>query len=159
MRKGRIITAVAMLATTLALAVTAGASAQTASTYRVAGIEIRATPATFVGSLVGQAGVWRAVVEHATLDSTPGGTTTITGGSFTIKLLGRPALGGSISSGELTAGPISGGLLCVQKFSLNGTGTLDDGSFDGALVHYGVRSGGGCNAFAASFTGSVTIGS
>lgn len=156
MRRSRILSAIAGLAVTLTLAITASASAGT-TTYRVAGIEIRETPATFVGSLVGQIGLWQAVVDHAALDSAPGHTTAITGGSFTIKPLG-PTVSGTITGGTLTAGSVSGGLFCVQKFTLGGSGTLTGGgAFDGVLVHYGVRRGTGCDAFAASFSGSVTI--
>ena len=132
----------------------ASASAQT--TYSLTGVEVNASPATFVGVLVGQPGTWRAVVEHGPLNGAPGGVTVITGGAFSISPLGAQTTIGNITSGQLRAGPVLGGFFCTQSFAA--TGSLTNGSFNGVLRHYGVRGGTSCNAFFATFTGSSAIG-
>jgi hypothetical protein len=131
----------------------ANAAAQT--TYDLAGVEVNANPATFVGVLVGQPGTWQAVVQHGTLNKTPGGTTLITGGSFSVSPFGGSAVTGTITSGQLQAGPVVGSFLCTQRFAVGGV--LTNGSFGGVLTHLGIRSGTSCNAFFATFTGSATI--
>ena len=131
------------------------ASAAAQTTYSLAGVEINANPATFVGVLVGQPGTWQAVVQHGTLDKTPGGITPITGGAFSISPLGGSTVTGAITSGQLQAGPVVGSFLCTQRFAVGGS--LTNGSFGGVLTHLGTRSGTSCNAFFATYTGSATI--
>jgi hypothetical protein len=131
----------------------ATAAAQT--TYNLAGVEVNANPATFVGVLVGQPGTWQAVVQHGTLNKTPGGITPITGGAFSITPLGASTITGTITSGQLQAGPVVGSFVCTQSFTVGGV--LTNGSFAGVLTHLGIRSATSCNAFFATFTGSATI--
>jgi hypothetical protein len=131
-----------------------GAAAQT--TYNLTGVEVNANPATFIGVLVGQPGTWQAVVQHGPLNSTPGGITAITGGAFSISPFGSSTITGNVTSGQLQAGPVLGSLFCTQSFAA--TGSLTNGSFGGVLKHYGVRSGAGCSAFFATFSGSSTMG-
>ena len=139
------------------LAVPAIASAS--STYTLTGIEVNPSPATFVGSLVGQLGTWQAVVLHNSLSYT--GTTTITGGSFTITtfLPAGQATGVIDNGGTIVAGPVSApnGFSCSQTFALSGTLNGGTGSYTGVLTHYGILFGGRCNALAASFHGQTTI--
>ena len=130
-------------------------SATAQTTYNLKGVEVNANPATFVGVLVSQPGTWQAVVLHGTLNTTPGGITAITGGAFSISPLGGSAITGNITSGQLHAGPVVGGFLCMQSFAVGGV--LTNGSFGGVLAHFGIRSGASCNAFFATFTGSATI--
>ena len=137
------------------LAVPATASAST--TYTLSGIEVNPSPATFVGSLVGRPGTWKAIVQHDPLSYT--GTTTIRGGSFTITtfLPFLQATGAIDDGGTIVAGPVSGGFACSQTFSLTGTLNAQTGSFAGTLTHYGFLFGGRCNAVSASFTGVATL--
>jgi hypothetical protein len=134
------------------------AIAAASSTYTLAGIEVSANPATFVGSVTNQFGTWTATVFHAPLNYT--GTTTITSGSFTITtFLPAGKATGTIDGGTITAGPANplDGLGCTQTFTLDGTLNGGAGSYSGLLTHYGLLSGGRCNAFAASFRGQATI--
>ena len=137
----------------VSLLLPASAAAQTI--YNLTGFETNANPATFVGVLGGQPGTWQAVVQHGTLNKTPGGTTSITGGAFSISPLGVPTVTGIITSGQLQAGPVVGSFFCTQGFTLGGF--LTSGSFSGVLTHFGIRTGTSCNAFFATFTGSATI--
>jgi hypothetical protein len=154
-------TRVRFLAALLVLAgalVALPAAAAASTTYTLAGIEIDASPATFVGSLVGQPGVWKAVVQHDALSYT--GTTAITGGTFTITTLGPFAQTvGTVDGGTIVAGPVSAphGFACTQTFTLSGSLDGGTGGFGGMLTHYGYLSGGRCNAIAASFAGQATL--
>jgi hypothetical protein len=134
------------------------AVAAASTTYTLAGVEVNPSPATFVGALVGQAGTWQATVLHNPLNYT--GTTSITGGSFTITTfvpLGQAT--GTIDGGTIVAGPVSspGGFACTQMFQLGGTLNGGTGTYSGVLTHYGFLCGGRCNALAASFRGQATI--
>jgi hypothetical protein len=132
--------------------------AAAATTYSLAGIEVNPSPATFVGTLVGRLGTWQATVLHAPLDYT--GTTTITGGSFTITTFvpAGPATGTIDDGGTITAGPVvSSGFGCTQTFTLAGTLNGGTGGYGGVLTHYGILFGGRCNALSASFRGQATI--
>jgi hypothetical protein len=131
------------------------ASATAQTTYNLKGVEVNANPATFVGVLVGQLGTWQAVVQHGTLNKTPGGITQITGGAFSISPFGASVITGIITSGQLQAGTVVGSLFCTQSFAIGGS--LTNGSFSGVLTHFGIRSGTSCDAFSATFTGSATI--
>lgn len=136
------------------------ATAAASTTYTLTGVEVNASPATFVGSLVGQPGVWQAVVLHDPLNYSTGSTTAITGGSFTITTFVPPGQAtGSIDGGTIVAGPVSSsnGFTCMQTFALGGTLNYGTGSYAGVLTHYGYLSGGRCNALAASFAGRATI--
>ena len=79
------------------------APAAASTTYTLAGVEVNPSPATFVGSLVGQFGTWKATVLHDPLSYT--GTTLITGGAFTITTF-VPAgqVTGTIDGGTIMAG-------------------------------------------------------
>jgi hypothetical protein len=132
------------------------ASATAQTSYNLAGVEVNANPATFVGVLVSQPGTWQAVVQHGTLNKTPGGVTPITGGAFSISPLGASTITGTITSGQLQAGPVVGSFFCTQSFTVV-EGLLTNGSFGGVLTHLGIRSATSCNAFFATFTGSATI--
>jgi hypothetical protein len=131
------------------------ASATAQTTYNLAGIEVNANPATFVGALTGQPGTWQAVVQHGTLNKAAGGITPIAGGAFSISPLGASTITGTITSGQLQAGPAVGSFFCTQSFTVSGL--LTNGSFGGVLTHLGFRSGTSCNAFFATFTGSATL--
>src|SRR5919197_6311358 len=76
--------------------------ANAATTYQLSGIEVQRSPATFVGTLTNQPGIWTATILHAPLNTSPGGTTSITGGSFSITTFSTHT--GEINSGEITAG-------------------------------------------------------
>jgi hypothetical protein len=130
-------------------------SAAAQTTYNLRGVEVNADPATFVGVLVGEPGSWQAVVQHGTLDKTPGAITLMTGGAFSISPFGASTITGTITSGELRAGPVVGSFFCTQSFAVSGL--LTNGSFGGVLTHLGIRSGTSCSAFFATFTGSATV--
>jgi hypothetical protein len=136
----------------------ASGAAQTSYTLR--GVETSANPATFVGLLVGQVGTWQAIIQHQPLNNTPGGTTAITGGVFSISPSGAPTVGGTITSGLLQAGPVVGSFFCTQSFVVSGNlaNATSSGVLGGVLTHFGVRSGPNCNAFFATFAGSAAIG-
>jgi hypothetical protein len=149
-------TLIAIGAAVLALG-TAPANAAT-TTYQLAGVEVQSSPATFVGTLVVQPGTWKATILHAPLNTTLGGTTSITGGSFSITTFSPYAVfGGTIAHGLITAGPVTvfNRWSCRQRFGV--VGSLTAGSFAGVLAHYGFPSGGACVALAASFVGSATL--
>jgi hypothetical protein len=147
---------VALVGVLAALPATAAAS----TAYTLTGVEVNPSPATFVGALVGQPGVWNAVVLHNPLNYSTGSTTAITGGSFTITTFAPPAqVTGSIDGGMIVAGAISSanGFTCTQTFALGGMLNHGTGTYQGVLTHYGFLFGGRCNAFAASFAGRATI--
>jgi hypothetical protein len=151
----RVRTLVALAAVALVLGV---APASAATTYQLVGLEINPSPATFVGTLVDRPGTWRATILHAPLNTTPGGTTAITGGSFSITTFSPYAVvAGAITGGQLTAGPVQvvSPFSCTQRFAV--VGSLTAGSFAGVLMHYGFPSSGKCIAFAATFAGSATL--
>jgi hypothetical protein len=134
------------------------APANAATTYQLVGLEIQSSPATFVGTLVGQPGTWKATILHAPLDTSPGGMTAISGGSFSITTFSPFAVhSGTIANGLITAGPVTvfNPWSCIQRFAV--VGSLTAGSFAGVLTHYGFPSGGTCVAVAASFGGSATL--
>jgi hypothetical protein len=134
------------------------APAAAATTYTLAGVEVNPSPATFVGSLVGQLGAWQAVVLHDPLSYTS--TTAITGGSFTITTF-VPAgqASGTIDGGTIVAGTVvsPNGFTCTQTFALGGTLNGGTGTYAGVLTHYGLLFRGRCNAFSATFRGQATI--
>jgi hypothetical protein len=148
----------AALSTAAAAAWLLPATASASTTYTLTGIEVNPSPATFVGSLVGQLGTWKAVVQHDPLNYT--GTTTITGGSFTITTL-FPAgqATGTVDGGTITAGAVSSpnGFSCTQTLTLGGSLNGGSGSYAGVLTHYGLLFGGRCNALSASFRGQATL--
>ena len=129
------------------------APATASTTYTLVGIEVNPSPATFVGSLVGQFGTWKATVLHNPLSYT--GTTLITGGAFTVTTF-VPA--GQVT-GTIVAGPVTSpnGFGCTQTFALGGTLNGSTGTYAGVLTHYGFLFGGRCNALSASFRGQATI--
>jgi hypothetical protein len=152
---------VRLLAALLSIAVASWALpaiAAASTTYTLAGVEVSPSPATFVGSLAGRVGTWKAVVLHDSPSYT--GTTTITGGSFTITTF-LPAGQATVSidnGGTIIAGPVtSGGLGCYQTFTLSGTLNGGTGDYTGVLTHYGLLYGGLSNAFAATFRGQATL--
>src|SRR5919197_1898766 len=124
----------------LAAAIALPAKASAATTYTVAGTEIDASPATFVGSLVNQVGYWKAVIYHNPLNYS--GTTTITGGYFSVTSYYpyRHVTGTIDSGGSVVAGPVSSpdGFTCTQTFAVSGTLNSATGSYAGTLTHYGV---------------------
>ena len=143
----------------LVAAVAFPATASSATTYSIVGTEINSNPATFVGSLVNEFGYWKAVIYHQALNYS--GTTTITGGYFSITSYypyGH-ASGTIDNGGTVVAGAVSSidGVTCTQRFAVSGTLNGGNGNFSGTLRHYGLLSGDRCNAYAASFRGSVTL--
>jgi hypothetical protein len=151
----------ATLATAALAASAFVAPAAASTTYQVTGIETAAnsTSGTFQGVST-PAGTWQATIVHGTLNKSPGGVTPITGGSFALAPFGTAPTGGTIQSGTVVAGAASGLLFCTQQFVVSGTLLEQDsstGSFQGVLTHFGIRSGGVCNASFATFSGSVTV--
>lgn len=134
------------------------APANAATTYQLSGVEVQRSPATFVGTLANQPGIWTATILHEPLNTAPGGTTSITGGSFSITTFSPfTVVPGTITTGLITAGPVTvfNPWSCRQRFGV--VGSLTAGSFAGILTHYGFPSGGGCFPLAASFVGSATL--
>jgi hypothetical protein len=151
----RTLTLIAVAAASLALGT---GPATAAATHQLAGIEINSSPATFVGTLLDQAGTWNATILHTPLNTSPGGTTSIIGGSFSITTFNPYAVvGGTIAGGQITAGSVTvfNPWSCRQRFGV--AGALTSGSFGGVLTHYGFPSGGACVAVAATFVGSVSL--
>jgi hypothetical protein len=142
-----------------AAALALGTAPATAATqHQLVGIEVKSSPATFVGALLDQAGTWNATILHSPLNTSPGGTTSITGGSFSITTFNPySVVSGTIAGGQITAGPVTvfNPWSCRQRFSI--VGALTSGAFAGVLTHYGFPSGGACVAGAATFAGSVTL--
>ena len=148
----------AMLAA-LAAAIALPAKASAATTYTIVGTEIDASPATFVGSLVNHVGSWKAVISHNPLNYS--GTTTITGGYFSITsyypyrhVTGTIDYGGTLVAGAVSS---SDGFTCTQSFGVSGTLNGGTGSYSGTLTHFGYLYADRCNAVAATFRGSVTL--
>jgi hypothetical protein len=134
------------------------APAAASTTYTLAGVEVNPSPATFVGTLVGQFGTWQATVLHDPLNYT--GTTLITGGAFTVTtFIPARQVTGTIDGGTIVAGPVvsPNGFGCTQTFGLSGTLNGNTGAYAGVLTHYGILFAGRCNAFSASFRGQATI--
>jgi len=151
----RALTLIAVAAAALAL----GTVPATAATqHQLVGIEVNSSPATFIGTLLDQAGTWSATIQHNPLNTSTGATTSITGGSFSITTF-RPyaIVQGTIAGGQITAGPVTvfNPWSCRQRFGV--VGALTSGSFGGVLTHYGFPSGGACVPVAATFAGSVTL--
>jgi hypothetical protein len=114
------------------------ARANAATTYQLSGVEVQSSPATFVGALANQPGIWTATILHAPLNTALGGTTSITGGSFSITTFSPlTVVPGTISTGLITAGPVMifNPWSCRQRFGV--IGSLTAGSFAGTLTHYG----------------------
>jgi hypothetical protein len=151
----RALTLIAVAAAALALGT---APATAATQHQIVGIEVNSSPATFIGSLLDRPGTWHATIRHNPLNASPGGTTSITGGSFSITTF-RPysVVSGTITAGQITAGPVTvfNPWSCRQRFGV--VGRLTSGSFAGVLTHYGFPSGSACVAGAATFAGSVTL--
>jgi hypothetical protein len=151
----RALTLIAVASAALALGT---APATAATQHQLVGIEVNSSPATFVGTLVDQAGTWNATILHNPLNTSPGGTTSITGGSFSITTF-RPyaVVRGTIVGGQITARPVTifNAWSCRQRFGV--VGALTSGSFGGVLTHYGFPNGGACVPVAATFVGSVTL--
>jgi hypothetical protein len=150
------------LAAGLLAACVLAAPAAATTTYQLAGIETAATDTTgtFQGALTSQLGTWQATIDHGTLVKTPGGMTPITGGTVTIKPFLRPSVTGTGLSGTLRASAPVGGFFCTQQFTVSGgevTFGTSTGAFGGTLTHYGIMSGGVCNAYFATIAGSVTM--
>jgi len=142
-----------------AAALALGTAPATAATpHQLVGIEVNASPATFVGTVLDQAGTWNATIQHTPLNTSLGGTTQITGGSFSITTFSPFAVAnGTIAGGQITAGPVTvfTPWSCRQRFAV--IGVLTSGSFAGVLTHYGFPNAGGCTAVAATFAGSATL--
>jgi hypothetical protein len=156
----RLVVAVLAAAVLATSALTASATA--ATTHQVWGFEIGATSSvgTFWGFLVNEPGTWQASIEHGPLNKTAGGSTSITGGSFSVFPLLTPAANGTITGGQLIASAPVGDGFCTQQFTATGTLTSANGagSFQATLTHYGFVSQGVCNAlFATIDSGSVTL--
>jgi hypothetical protein len=153
--------AVALLSAATLAATVVVAPATAATTHQVWGFEVAASSSTgtFVGLLVNELGTWQTTIVHDTLNKAPGGSTAITGGSFTVSPLLAVSSTGTITGGQLIASTPAGDGFCTQQFV--GTGTLTSpngpGSFQATLTHYGFLSQGVCNAFFATVEGSVTL--
>ena len=157
----------AALAVLLLSGVLAAAAATADSTsYGLSGIEINATPATFVGGVDG-GGIWGALIQHGSLDKNENGTTPFTG-SFVI-LRPESSVTGNVTNGVLVASKPEFRLFtCTQRFTFSGApftgsraGTAVSGQAAGILTHYGTinRSTATptCDAFAATENITVTV--
>ena len=161
--------AVAVLVASLLVLVpaTAGAATQT-SRFSISGTEVSATSTTgrFVGTASGSTlGTWYAEVVHVPLSGGDGTSVAIqSGGSFGMALAqAEPAyvVSGQFSGGTVTT--ISSGRNCKnQVYVVNGdlknvsvTGT---GHFAATLTHHRRSVLGRCWLYAATVTGTVTLG-
>jgi hypothetical protein len=163
------LTAASAAAGLLVLPATAGA-APASSAFQAVGTEIAftSTQGTFVGTAVGNAGdagSWKAIVDHTPLSSLPA---SITGGSFTMRTTGanfsRDSIQATFTGGSISV--IDPGLGCTnQKFAVTGnlgnvattTSSGGSGLFDVQLTHYRVSVLGHCVTYAASVAGTATF--
>jgi hypothetical protein len=151
----------------LLVPVTAGAATQT-SRFSISGTEVSATSTTgrFVGAASGSAlGTWYAEVVHVPLSGGDGAQVAIqSGGSFGMALAqAEPAyvVSGQFSGGTITT--ISSGTNCKnQVYEVDGdlrnvsvTGT---GHFAAKLTHHRRSVLGRCWLYAATVSGTVTLG-
>lgn len=153
----------------LVLPATAGA-APASSAFQVVGTEIAftSTQGTFIGTALGtagDAGSWKAVVDHTPLSSPPA---SITGGSFTMKTVGANLSKDSVQA-TFTDGAVSvidPGVGCTnQKFAVTGhlgnvltsTSSGGTGLFDVQLTHYRASVFGFCVTYAARVAGTATF--
>jgi hypothetical protein len=161
--------AVAVLAASLVVLVpaTAGAATKTYS-FSISGTEVSATSTTgrFVGTASGSAlGTWYAEVVHAPLSGGVGTSVAIqSGGSFGMALAqAEPAyvVSGQFSGGTITT--INSSTTCTnQVYAVDGdlknvsvTGT---GHFSAKLTHHRRSVLGRCWLYAATVSGTVTLG-
>jgi hypothetical protein len=158
---------VASLLVLVLVPATAGAATQT-SRFSISGTEVSATSTTgrFVGAASGSAlGTWYAEVVHVPLSGGDGAQVAIqSGGSFGMALAqAEPAyvVRGQFSGGTITT--ISSGTSCRnQVYLVNGdlrnvsvTGT---GHFAATLTHHRRSVLGRCWLYAATVSGTVTLG-
>jgi len=163
----RIAAAVLVASLLVLVSATAGAATQT-SRFSISGTEVSATSTTgrFVGAASGSAlGTWYAEVVHVPLSGGDGTSVAIqSGGSFGMALAqAEPAyvVSGQFSGGTITT--ISSGRNCKnQVYVVNGdlknvsvTGT---GHFAATLTHHRRSVLGRCWLYAATVTGTVTLG-
>jgi hypothetical protein len=163
----RIAAAVLVASLLVLVPATAGAATQT-SRFSISGTEVSATSTTgrFVGAASGSAlGTWYAEVVHVPLSGGDGAQVAIqSGGSFGMALAqAEPAyvVRGQFSGGTITT--ISSGTSCRnQVYLVNGdlrnvsvTGT---GQFSATLTHHRRSVLGRCWLYAATVSGTVTLG-
>jgi hypothetical protein len=149
--------------------------AAAAGTDTVAGVEINANPATFIGSATGSfPGQWKAVILHGELSSTT--PAAIYGGSFCLGTLSLSWTGitcsGSVASGSLdnggtitfTGASSSDACPAQTYYAISDTLTITAGVTGSArgevratLTHYNANVWGTCITFAASVEGTVTF--
>jgi len=158
---------VASLLVLVLVPATAGAATQT-SRFSISGTEVSATSTTgrFVGAASGSAlGTWYAEVVHVPLSGGDGAQVAIqSGGSFGMALAqAEPAyvVSGQFSRGTITT--ISSGTNCknqvyfvngdLKNVSVNGTG-----HFAAMLTHHRRSVLGRCWLYAATVSGTVTLG-
>ena len=161
--------AVAVLAASLVVLVPATAGAETKTySFSISGTEVSATSTTgrFVGTASGSAlGTWYAEVVHAPLSGGVGTSVAIqSGGSFGMALAqAEPAyvVSGQFSGGTITT--INSSTTCTnQVYAVDGdlknvsvTGT---GHFSAKLTHHRRSVLGRCWLYAATVSGTVTLG-
>ena len=139
------------------------ALATTTVSYAVSGIEYAATPTVgwFAGGAVApdDFGTWRAMVVHGPLPTNPGGTASVTGGSFALNGQTRD-LAGAIDGGTITLLTTSScgrqTYRVIGHLTLAPSGTGDAG-FAMLLTHYRLPFFGRCITYAATVQGSVTF--
>ena len=163
----RIAAAVLVASLLVLIPATAGAATQT-SRFSISGTEVSATSTTgrFVGAASGSAlGTWYAEVVHVPLSGGDGTSVAIqSGGSFGMALAqAEPAyvVSGQFSGGTITT--ISSGTNCKnQVYEVDGdlrnvsvTGT---GHFAAKLTHHRRSVLGRCWLYAATVSGTVTLG-
>ena len=150
----------------LAVALAAPAAATAATSFQVAGIEVSASPATFVGAAKqngATVGAWYAVVPHTPLSDDPSNPAQICTaaepppcGAFALTA-GSQAFTGAFLGGTITfAGLVSTGDGCPdQTYAVNGT--LTDGAFQALLRHFRKFPFLGCPIVGATISGQALL--
>jgi hypothetical protein len=147
-------------------ALAAPAAASAATSFQVVGIEVSASPATFVGAAKQNGdtvGGWYAVVPHTPLSNDPGNPAHICTaadpppcGAFALTA-GQQVFTGAFLSGTITfAGLVSTGDGCPDPtYAVNGT--LTDGVFQALLRHIRKFPAVGCPIVGATISGHASL--
>jgi hypothetical protein len=150
----------------VAVALAAPAAATAATSFQVVGVEVSASPATFVGAakLNGETvGAWYAVVPHTPLSNDPNNPAQICTaaepppcGAFALSA-GSQVFTGAFLGGTVTfAGLVATGDGCPdQTYAIDGT--LTDGTFQALLRHYRKFPALGCPIVGATVTGNASL--
>ena len=136
------------------------ATAATASTTRIGGLEYAATDTEgrFGGAADGPVrGAWTATVAH---DPWTGGAVPITGGAFTLHGTRQREIHGTFVDGTVTPLDDDSSGCANQRYDVAGTLALDgggEGSFEVVLTHLRTQADSGCHIYGALVAGSLTV--